>query len=85
MVPDSPCRSGGLQDTDFIPIIKMILGKTNKKIKMLFPINSKINNKFQEIKNNNYKSKSVKETHIIKSQIPDTVRIKGKIYKSPYI
>lgn len=71
-------------DTDFIPIIEMILEKTNKKIKMLFPINSKINNKFQKIKNNNYKSKSIKETHIIKSQIPDIVNINGKTYKTPY-
>lgn len=58
----------------------MILNKTNKKIKMLFPINSKINNKFQEIKNNNYKSKSIKETHIIKTRILDIVNIKLKNY-----
>lgn len=62
----------------------MILEKTNKKIKMLFPINSKINNKFQKIINNKYKSKSIKETHIIKSQIPDIVNINGNTYKIPY-
>nr|WP_295154405.1 NYN domain-containing protein [uncultured Brachyspira sp.] len=36
-------------DTDYIPIIKMILEKTDKKIKVLFPINSRINKEFSKI------------------------------------
>ena len=72
-------------DTDYIPIIKMILEKTNKKIKMLFPINSMINKEFSKISNKNYSAKTIKERHINLSQIPDKVIIDNTIYQTPYI
>lgn len=72
-------------DTDYIPIIKMILEKTNKKIKMLFPINSRINKEFSKISNKNYSAKTIKERHINLSQIPDKVIIDNTIYQTPYI
>ena len=72
-------------DTDYIPIIKMILERTNKKIKMLFPINSLINKEFSKISNKNYSAKTIKERHIKLSQIPDKVIIDNTIYQTPYI
>lgn len=72
-------------DTDYIPIIKMILERTNKKIKMLFPINSLINKEFSKISNKNYSAKTIKERHIKLSQIPDKVVIDDIIYQTPYI
>ena len=72
-------------DTDYIPIIKMILERTNKKIKMLFPINSLINKEFSKISNKNYSAKTIKERHINLSQIPDKVIIDDIIYQTPYI
>lgn len=72
-------------DTDYIPIIKMILERTNKKIKMLFPINSLINKEFSKISNKNYSAKKIKETHINLSQIPDKVVVNGITYQIPYI
>nr|WP_300711346.1 NYN domain-containing protein [uncultured Brachyspira sp.] len=72
-------------DTDYIPIIKMILEKTDKKIKVLFPINSRINKKFSKIKNVNYSAKKIKENHIKLSQIPDTVTISCIKYINPYL
>lgn len=72
-------------DTDYIPIIKMILERTDKKIKMLFPINSLINKEFSKISNKNYSAKTIKERHINLSQIPDKVIIDDIIYQTPYI
>ena len=72
-------------DTDYIPIIKMILERTDKKIKMLFPINSLINKEFSKISNKNYSAKTIKERHINLSQIPDKVIIDNTIYQTPYI
>ena len=72
-------------DTDYIPVIKMILDKTDKKIKILFPINSKINKEFSKIQNKNYSAKKIKENHIKLSQIPDIVTVKNIQYINPYI
>ena len=63
----------------------MILEKTDKKIKILFPINSLINKEFLKITNKNYSAKKIKETHINLSQIPDKVVVNGITYQIPYI
>ncbi len=71
-------------DTDFIPVVNYILNNTDKKITVLFPLGSSKSNKYRDIKNKNYKLKQIKEFHIKKSCLPDSINFNGIIYQNPY-